>query len=150
PPGRRSGRGGPAAAGRVAAGAAHRGRRGQRALGGLGGPLAGRGARTALLPRRGAGLHHGRPLAPGPEPGAAAPPAAPLSIDQVEALTEAAGRPGTGRDSTARALRDRALLEVLYGLGARISEATGLDVDDIATQERAAVLRGKGDKHRVV
>lgn len=74
----------------------------------------------------------------------------PLSIDQVEALIEAAGRPGTGRDSTARALRDRALLEVLYGLGARISEATGLDVDDIGAQERAAVLRGKGDKHRVV
>ncbi|SLN03302.1 Site-specific recombinase XerD [Brachybacterium faecium] len=74
----------------------------------------------------------------------------PLAIAQVEALIEAAGRPGTGRDATARALRDRALLEVLYGLGARISEATGLDVDDIDAQERAAVLRGKGDKHRVV
>ncbi|AXK45061.1 site-specific tyrosine recombinase XerD [Brachybacterium saurashtrense] len=74
----------------------------------------------------------------------------PLSIAQVEALLEAAGRPGTGRDSTARALRDRALLEVLYGLGARITEATGLDVDDLDARERAAVLRGKGDKHRVV
>lgn len=74
----------------------------------------------------------------------------PLGIDQVEALIEAAGRPGTGRDSTERALRDRALLEVLYGLGARISEATGLDVDDVAVKERSAVLRGKGDKHRVV
>ena len=74
----------------------------------------------------------------------------PLAIAQVEALIEAAGRPSTGRDATARALRDRALLEVLYGLGARISEATGLDVDDIDAQERAAVLRGKGDKHRVV
>ena len=74
----------------------------------------------------------------------------PLAIAQVEALIEAAGRPGTGRDATARALRDRALFEVLYGLGARISEATGLDVDDIDAQERAAVLRGKGDKHRVV
>ena len=74
----------------------------------------------------------------------------PLAIAQVEALIEAAGRPSTGRDATARALRDRALFEVLYGLGARISEATGLDVDDIDAQERAAVLRGKGDKHRVV
>ena len=74
----------------------------------------------------------------------------PLAIAQVEALIEAAGRPSTGRDATARALRDRALREVLYGLGARISEATGLDVDDIDAQERAAVLRGKGDKHRVV
>ncbi|MDN5821835.1 MAG: site-specific tyrosine recombinase XerD [Brachybacterium sp.] len=74
----------------------------------------------------------------------------PLSIDQVETLIEAAGRPGTGRDSTARALRDRALLEILYGLGARISEATGLDIDDIEVQERTAMLRGKGDKHRIV
>lgn len=74
----------------------------------------------------------------------------PLSIDQVEALLEAAGTPGTGRDATERALRDRALIEVLYGLGARISEATGLDLDDLDGQERAAVLRGKGDKHRVV
>lgn len=74
----------------------------------------------------------------------------PLSIEQVESLIEAAGRPGTGRDATARALRDRALLEVLYGLGARISEATGLDVDDLDAQERSAVLRGKGDKHRAV
>lgn len=74
----------------------------------------------------------------------------PLAIDQVEALLEAAGRPGTGRDATERALRDRALVEVLYGLGARISEATGMDLDDVDRAERAAVLRGKGDKHRVV
>ncbi|MGP9537038.1 site-specific tyrosine recombinase XerD [Brachybacterium sp. AOP43-C2-M15] len=74
----------------------------------------------------------------------------PLTVEQVEALIEAAGRPGTGRDATERALRDRALLEILYGLGARISEATGLDIDDVDVQERAAVLRGKGDKHRVV
>ena len=74
----------------------------------------------------------------------------PLAIDQVEALLEAAGRPGTGRDATERALRDRALLELLYGIGARISEATGLDLDDVDLRERSAVLRGKGDKHRVV
>ncbi|MFC7374411.1 MULTISPECIES: site-specific tyrosine recombinase XerD [unclassified Brachybacterium] len=74
----------------------------------------------------------------------------PLTIEQVEALLEAAGRPGTGRDATERALRDRALLEVLYGTGARISEATGLDLDDIDREQRAAILRGKGDKQRVV
>ncbi|PMC75865.1 MULTISPECIES: site-specific tyrosine recombinase XerD [unclassified Brachybacterium] len=74
----------------------------------------------------------------------------PLTIDQVEALLEAAGRPGTGRDATERALRDRALLELLYGTGARISEATGLDVDDVDHAARSAVLHGKGDKQRVV
>lgn len=74
----------------------------------------------------------------------------PLTLDQVEALLEAAGRPGTGRDATERALRDRALLELLYGIGARISEVTGLDLDDVDLPGRSAVLRGKGDKHRVV
>lgn len=74
----------------------------------------------------------------------------PLSIDQVTALIDAAGTPGPGALSTERALRDRALLEILYGLGARISEAIGLDVDDLDRENRAAVLRGKGDKHRVV
>lgn len=74
----------------------------------------------------------------------------PLPIAEVTALLEAAGRPGAGRDAAERALRDRALLEILYGLGARISEAEGLDVDDVDREQRSAVLRGKGDKHRVV
>ena len=65
-------------------------------------------------------------------------------------LLEAAGRPGTGQLSTERALRDRALLELLYGIGARISEATGLDLDDVDRAQRSVLLRGKGDKHRTV
>ena len=49
-------------------------------------------------------------------------------------------------------LRDRALLELLYGTGARISEATGLDVDDLVLEPGAesVLLRGKGRKERVV
>ncbi|PWH05758.1 tyrosine recombinase XerD [Brachybacterium endophyticum] len=74
----------------------------------------------------------------------------PITVGEASRLLEAAGRPGTGSFSTERALRDRALLEVLYGLGARISEAIGLDVDDVDLAARSAVLRGKGDKHRVV
>lgn len=59
------------------------------------------------------------------------PPSAPrrlpkaLSMDEVQALLHAAG------DDTPRGLRDRALLELLYGSGARISEVVGLDVDDV-------------------
>lgn len=56
--------------------------------------------------------------------------------------------------TTATGLRDAALLELLYGTGARISEVCALDVDDIAAQldEPDAGLRlfGKGRKERMV
>nr|WP_255378271.1 site-specific tyrosine recombinase XerD [Quadrisphaera sp. DSM 44207] len=86
------------------------------------------------------------------------PPAAPrrlpkaIGVGEVERLLEAAS---AGEALTA--LRDRALLEVLYGTGARISEAVGLDLDDVpaggadGVGEPAVVrLRGKGGKERVV
>ena len=47
-------------------------------------------------------------------------------------------------------LRDRALLEFLYGTGARISEAVGLDVDDLDVDNGVALLHGKGGKQRLV
>jgi integrase/recombinase XerD len=48
-------------------------------------------------------------------------------------------------------LRDRALLEFLYGTGARISEAVGADIDDLELDvEPAVILRGKGGRTRVV
>ncbi|WP_299561763.1 site-specific tyrosine recombinase XerD [uncultured Mycolicibacterium sp.] len=71
-----------------------------------------------------------------------------LSVDEVLALLE-----GAGGDSAADgplALRNRALLELLYSTGARISEAVGLDLDDIDTRARSALLRGKGGKQRLV
>jgi integrase/recombinase XerD len=78
-----------------------------------------------------------------------------IGVAEVEALIAAAGADGPA-DSPFR-LRDRALLELLYGTGARISEATGLDVDDLAfawpgVAGRPATLRlsGKGGKQRVV
>ncbi|MGH3362394.1 MAG: site-specific tyrosine recombinase XerD [Nocardioides sp.] len=68
-----------------------------------------------------------------------------LPLSDVETILEAAGAPGT-----TLALRDRALLEVLYGTGARISEAVGLDVDDLDTVDGTVLLRGKGSKERLV
>jgi integrase/recombinase XerD len=53
-------------------------------------------------------------------------------------------------DGGPRALRDRALLEMLYSTGARISEAIGLDRDDIDAPARTVLLRGKGGKQRLV
>jgi integrase/recombinase XerD len=67
-----------------------------------------------------------------------------LSVDEVDQLL--AGRPG---DDPA-ALRDRALLELLYSTGARISEAVGIDVDDLDDRARTVLLRGKGGKQRLV
>ncbi|HET8960628.1 site-specific tyrosine recombinase XerD [Nocardioides sp.] len=78
-----------------------------------------------------------------PAPAKRLPKALPLS--DVEAILEAAGAAGT-----TLALRDRALLEVLYGTGARISEAVGLDVDDLDTIDGTVLLRGKGSKERLV
>ena len=78
-----------------------------------------------------------------PRPAKRLPKALPLA--DVEAILEAAGAPGT-----ALALRDRALLEVLYGTGARISEAVGLDVDDLDLTDGTVLLRGKGGKERLV
>jgi integrase/recombinase XerD len=78
-----------------------------------------------------------------PSPAKRLPKALPLS--DVEAILEVAGAAGT-----TLALRDRALLEVLYGTGARISEAVGLDVDDLDTVDGTVLLRGKGSKERLV
>ncbi|MFB7873615.1 site-specific tyrosine recombinase XerD [Nocardia sp. NPDC056064] len=72
-----------------------------------------------------------------------------LPYDQVLRLLEAAGGEGEA-DGGPRGLRDRALLELLYSTGARISEMVGLDVDDIDAEQRCVVLRGKGGKQRLV
>ena len=66
-------------------------------------------------------------------------------MESVEALIETAGAPGTPL-----ATRDRALLELLYGSGARISEAVGLDVDDVDVAGGSVRLFGKGGKERIV
>jgi integrase/recombinase XerD len=60
-----------------------------------------------------------------------------ISVEDVERLLDSAGYAGTPA-----ALRDRALLEVLYGTGARISEAVGLAVDEVDLSERTWMLRG--------
>ena len=68
-----------------------------------------------------------------------------IGIDDVERLLDSAGYLGTPL-----AVRDRALLEVLYGTGARISEAVGLAIDDVDLTERTVLLQGKGGKQRRV
>ncbi len=71
-----------------------------------------------------------------------------LTVDEVLALLEGAG--GDSEADGPLSLRNRALLELLYSTGARISEAVGLDIDDIDTHARSVLLRGKGGKQRLV
>jgi integrase/recombinase XerD len=67
-----------------------------------------------------------------------------LSVEDVARLVAAP----VGDTPLAR--RDRALLELLYGAGLRISEATGLDLDDLDPVDRLLRVTGKGDKQRIV
>ncbi|BDZ43583.1 tyrosine recombinase XerD [Paraoerskovia sediminicola] len=68
-----------------------------------------------------------------------------ISTDEVARILDAAGE-GEGPGP----LRDRALLELVYSTGARISEAVGLDRDDLDLDRGSARLFGKGRKERVV
>lgn len=73
-----------------------------------------------------------------------------ISVEQVQAILDV---PDT---ETVTGLRDACLLELLYGTGARITELTSLDVDDVTPLlddpegERGLRLLGKGDKERIV
>ncbi len=67
-----------------------------------------------------------------------------ITVAQVTSLLDAPD------PATPLGLRDRALLELLYGTGARISEAVGLAVDDLDRSAGVVRLDGKGGKQRVV
>jgi integrase/recombinase XerD len=136
-------------------------------------PLAASSAGRAVVAVR--GLHAfalADGLAPADPARAVRPPAPPrrlpkaITVPEIERLLAAAGGGpaggadghGGGAGGPAGQLRDRALLELLYATGARISEAVGLDVDDLdlSPEKRAAAvpaavrLAGKGGKERVV
>ncbi len=67
-----------------------------------------------------------------------------LTVEEVERLLEMRG------DESAAGIRDRALLELLYASGLRISEAVGLDRDDIDLNVALVRVVGKGDRERQV
>lgn len=131
-------------------------------------PLAASSAGRAVVAVRGLHAFAVAEGLAGADPASAVhPPAAPrklpraIAVPEVERLIAAAAA-GDGADPL-RPLRDRALLELLYGTGARISEAVGLDVDDLGftavppgrlpdrEQPPATVrLSGKGGRDRLV
>jgi integrase/recombinase XerD len=131
-------------------------------------PLAASSAGRAVVAVRGLHAFAAAEGLAGTDPASAVhPPASPrklpraIGVPEVERLIAAAAA-GDGGDQL-RPLRDRALLELLYGTGARISEAVGLDVDDLNFtavppggrpdyHEPPATVRltGKGGRDRLV
>jgi len=77
-------------------------------------------------------------------------PRKPQRLPQVLSREEVAHLLAVPRGTDPGALRDRALLELMYACGLRASEATGLRVEDVDLDEGVLRARGKGDKERLV
>ena len=67
-----------------------------------------------------------------------------LTVEEVEALLSA------GEADTPMSLRDRAIIEVMYATGVRVSELVSLDIDDVDLDESFVRCMGKGSKERII
>jgi len=73
-----------------------------------------------------------------------------LAVAEVASMLDRAAMAADLPQAGATALRDRAILELLYAAGLRVSELTGLNVADLSLDAGRALVRGKGDKQRIV
>jgi integrase/recombinase XerD len=73
-----------------------------------------------------------------------------LAEPEVTEMLERAGMAASHPQAQATALRDRAILELLYAGGLRVSEVTALSTSDLALDAGRVQVRGKGDKERIV
>jgi integrase/recombinase XerD len=118
---------------------------------GDGAPLAAASAARALVAVR--SFHRfcvDEGLAAGDPSDDVAPPRVPAGIPKPLTEEEVTALLATAHGDTPRALRDRAILEVLYGAGVRISELVGLDRADVDLDAGMVRVLGKGAKERLV
>ncbi|HVN93215.1 MAG TPA: site-specific tyrosine recombinase [Terracidiphilus sp.] len=73
-----------------------------------------------------------------------------LAEPEVTEMLERAAMGAAHPQAKATTLRDRAILELLYGAGLRVSEVTSLSVSDLGLDSGRVQVRGKGDKERIV
>jgi len=73
-----------------------------------------------------------------------------LAESEVAGMLEKTGAAARVADADGLALRDHAILELLYAGGLRVAEICGLHVEDLQLDSARALVRGKGDKERIV
>jgi integrase/recombinase XerD len=73
-----------------------------------------------------------------------------LAESEVAEMLEKTGAAARVADADGLALRDHAILELLYAGGLRVAEICGLHVEDLQLDAARALVRGKGDKERIV
>lgn len=73
-----------------------------------------------------------------------------LAADEIEQVLQGPPRPRDDRMSQALGLRDRAMLEVFYAGALRVSEVITLKLEDLKLEMGYVLVRGKGDKERIV
>ncbi len=73
-----------------------------------------------------------------------------LAISEIDAMMDAAGQTGDSKLSAAVAQRDQTMLEVFYAGGMRVSEIINVKLEDLKLELGHILVRGKGDKERIV
>lgn len=73
-----------------------------------------------------------------------------LAAAEIDSLLESAGKAGDSKLSAALAQRDRTMVEVLYAGGLRVSEVVHVKLEDLKLEMGYVLVRGKGDKERIV